>query len=70
MSEYRPQRLLLGAGFIILGELCFASMGVGIRLVSGELSNAMVVFGRNLVGLLLFAPWLTTKDRPRSNGSI
>lgn len=33
-------------------------MGVGIRLVSGELSNAMVVFGRNLVGLLLLSPWL------------
>jgi drug/metabolite transporter (DMT)-like permease len=54
----RPQRLLLGAGFIVLGELCFASMGVGIRLVSGELPNAMVVFGRNLVGILLLAPWL------------
>jgi drug/metabolite transporter (DMT)-like permease len=53
-----PQRLLLGAGFIVLGEFCFASMGVGIRLVSGELPNAMVVFGRNLVGILLLAPWL------------
>jgi drug/metabolite transporter (DMT)-like permease len=58
LSESRPQHLLLGAAFIVLGELCFASMGVGIRLVSDELSNAMVVFGRNLVGLMLLAPWL------------
>jgi drug/metabolite transporter (DMT)-like permease len=47
-----------GAALIIAGELCFASMGVGIRLVSGELPNAMIVFGRNLIGLMLLAPWL------------
>lgn len=58
MFDYRPQHLLLGAAFIVLGEFCFASMGVGIRLVSAELPNAMVVFGRNLVGLMLLAPWL------------
>ena len=58
MSDYRPEHVLLGAAFIVLGELCFATMGVGIRFVSGELSNAMIVFGRNLVGLLLLAPWL------------
>jgi drug/metabolite transporter (DMT)-like permease len=33
-------------------------MGVGIRIVSEELPNAMVVFGRNLIGLLIIAPWL------------
>lgn len=54
----RPDRILLGAAFIIAGELCFATMGVGIRMVSGELPNAMVVFARNLVALLLLAPWL------------
>jgi drug/metabolite transporter (DMT)-like permease len=58
LVESRPQGLLLGAAFIVLGELCFASMGVGIRVVSAELPNAMVVFGRNLIGLLLLAPWL------------
>lgn len=57
-GDLRPQSLLLGAGFIIFGELCFASMGVGVRLVSAELPNAMIVFGRNLVGLMLLAPWL------------
>jgi drug/metabolite transporter (DMT)-like permease len=48
----------LGAGFIVLGEFCFASMGVGIRLASTELPNAMIVFGRNLIGLMLLTPWL------------
>lgn len=33
-------------------------MGVGIRVVSAELPNAMIVFGRNLIGLMLLAPWL------------
>jgi len=51
-------RLFLGAAFIVAGELCFATMGVGIRFVAAELPNAMVVFGRNLVGLLILAPWL------------
>jgi drug/metabolite transporter (DMT)-like permease len=58
MISHQPQRLLLGAAFIVAGELCFATMGVGIRIVSEELSNAMVVFGRNMIGLLILAPWL------------
>lgn len=58
MSGRGPQSLVLGAGFIIAGELCFASMGVGIRLASAELPNAMIVFGRNVIGLMLLAPWL------------
>ncbi len=52
------QLLVRGAVFIVLGELCFASMGVGIRLVSTELDNTMIVFARNLLGLLLLLPWL------------
>lgn len=52
------QRVLLGATFIVLGELCFASMGVGIRYVADELSNEMIVFARNLIGVALLAPWL------------
>jgi len=54
-----PQRaLILGASCVVLGELCFATMGVGIRFVSVELPNEMIVFARNLVGLALVAPWL------------
>ncbi|MGB5832594.1 MAG: DMT family transporter [Thiohalocapsa sp.] len=50
--------LILGAALVVLGELCFATMGVGIRFVSVELPNEMVVFARNLLGLALIAPWL------------
>jgi drug/metabolite transporter (DMT)-like permease len=49
---------MIGALFIVLGELCFATMGVGIRFVSAELSNEMIVCARNLFGLMLLAPWL------------
>jgi drug/metabolite transporter (DMT)-like permease len=48
----------LGAALIVLGELCFATMGVGIRFVSLELANEMVVFARNLLAFVLVAPWL------------
>ena len=54
----RPQSPILGAAYIVLGELCFASMGVGIRLVSAELDNTMIVFARNIIGLALLSPWL------------
>lgn len=58
-NEMPTQRsLIIGASFIVLGELCFATMGVGIRFVSTELPNEMIVFARNLVGLILLAPWL------------
>jgi drug/metabolite transporter (DMT)-like permease len=57
MPEHR-QSLLRGAAFIVLGELCFASMGVGIRVVSAELPNEVIVFARNLLGLGLLLPWL------------
>lgn len=52
------QSLVRGAAFIVVGELCFATMGVGIRLVSAELPNEVIVFGRNLLGLALLMPWL------------
>lgn len=50
--------LILGAVSIVLGEFCFATMGVGVRFVSAELPNEMIVCARNLVGLALLAPWL------------
>ena len=45
-------RLLSGALLIVAAELMFAFMGASIRLVSTDLNNGMVVFARNLVGLL------------------
>ncbi len=55
---YRNQSLVLGAAFIVTGELCFATMGVFIRLVSVELDTEMIVFARNLIALALLLPWL------------
>jgi drug/metabolite transporter (DMT)-like permease len=63
MTSTRP--LLIGALCIILGELCFASMGVGVRMVAGQLPNEVVVFFRNVLGLLFLMPWLL---RPGASG--
>ena len=38
--------------------LLFAAMGVGIKLVSADLSNSMVVFFRNAVSVPVLLPWL------------
>ena len=50
------QNLLLGALFILLSELFFASMGATVKVVSADLPNQMTVFMRNLFGLLLLLP--------------
>jgi drug/metabolite transporter (DMT)-like permease len=52
------QNLLLGALFILLSELLFASMGATVKAVSAGLSNEMTVFMRNLFGLMVLLPWL------------
>ena len=54
----------LAASFIVAGELMFASMGVGVRIVSASLPNEMVVFLRNLLGLFLLAPLLLRRGLP------
>ena len=54
--EYLHQnRLYTGALLIIAAELMFALMGASIRQVSIDLNNGMVVFARNLVGLVLLS---------------
>ena len=57
--------LFSGADLIILGEFLFASMGVGIRFVSAEVPNEVVVFFRNSFSVLLLTPWLLRGARPR-----
>ena len=62
-------RLLAGALLIVAAELMFALMGASIRQVSADLNNGVIVFSRNLIGLLLLAavtgrsgvPYLRTK---------
>ena len=53
-------RLLNGALLIVGAELMFAFMGASIRLVSTALNNGMLVFARNLVGLLLILSLIRT----------
>ena len=67
-------RVFAGAMFIVAAELMFALMGASIRQVSTELNSGMVVFVRNLVGLLLLTSVtahpghrdLWTRQQPRS----
>ncbi len=47
-----------GALFMMVSAALFAAMGAGIKLASRELPNAMVVFFRNAVGLVVLLPWL------------
>lgn len=44
--------------FVILAGFMFACMGACIKLLSGELSNEVIVFFRNLFGLLVLIPVL------------
>lgn len=59
-----PRTVVLGAGFIVLGELMFASMGVGVRMAAQDLPNEVIVFFRNLFGLFLLSPWLLRRGLP------
>ncbi|HEX9802900.1 MAG TPA: DMT family transporter [Gammaproteobacteria bacterium] len=59
-----PQNVLQGALFILLSELMFASMGAAVKAASGlGLSNEMLVFMRNLMGLFVIAPLLLRHGR-------
>gem|GEM_PF-6833556 len=52
------QHLIKGALFILISEFLFASMGAIVKNPSSELSNEMLVFIRNLFGLLMLSSWL------------
>lgn len=51
-----PQHLLKGALLVILAELCMATMGALIKQLGVSLPNEVLVFSRNLLGLLFFLP--------------
>lgn len=55
---YYRQQLIKGALFILVSEFMFASMGASVKSLSHELPNEMLVFIRNLAGLLLLSGWL------------
>lgn len=57
-------RLLAAAACVLGAEALFATMGGAIRIAAGELDNAMIVFGRNLLGALLLLAWLLGRGGP------
>jgi len=48
---------------MISAGLLFAAMGAGVKLVSAELPNSMIVFFRNAVSLPVLLPWLWPQGR-------
>ena len=57
------QSIVLGAVFIVASEFMLASMGAVIKTAAVGLPNEMIVFFRNLFGLLVLAPWLWQAGR-------
>ncbi|MBN0988656.1 DMT family transporter [Amphritea pacifica] len=49
---------LIGAALILISEMFLVLSGMVIRQVSAELPTEMIVFFRNLLGLMLFVPWM------------
>ena len=60
------QNILLGAMLIICSELMFASMGAVVKHAAQTLPNEMLVFMRNLMGMLVMLPMILH----RSVGSL
>jgi hypothetical protein len=57
--------LLRGALFIVASELMFASMGATIKAAAlSGMPNEMLIFLRNLVGMLLICPLLLHRGGP------
>ncbi|MBD3670421.1 MAG: DMT family transporter [Gammaproteobacteria bacterium] len=52
------QNIFLGALFILLSELMFASVGALVKQASNTLPNESLVFMRNFMGLLFIVPVL------------
>ncbi len=56
IAMFYRQNFLLGAGLILLSELCFATMGALVKHLTGTLPVVEVAFMRGLFGLLLLLP--------------
>lgn len=52
------QNLIAGAAFILASEFLLVSMGAVIKVLAQDLPNEMVVFFRNLFGLVVIIPFL------------
>jgi drug/metabolite transporter (DMT)-like permease len=52
-----------GAALMVACAFLFAVMGVAVKLAAQQLPNAMVVFVRSALGLLMLLPWLLRLGR-------
>jgi drug/metabolite transporter (DMT)-like permease len=60
----RRDNLKQGAVYMVLAALSFACMGAMVKVASKTLGNEMVVFFRNVTGLLALAPLLWRQGIP------
>lgn len=61
LRQFGVGDVLAGGLYIATAELLFAAMGSAIRMASVELDNAMIVFGRNLVGAAILLAWFLAR---------
>jgi drug/metabolite transporter (DMT)-like permease len=59
----RPQNVRRGAVLMLVSAAVFSCASVAIKTASEHSTNATVVFFRNLVGVLLLAPWALRAGR-------
>lgn len=65
MKQFFPDSPLhRGAACVLAGELLLALMGALIKYLSPDLGNAMLVFGRNALGLLIILPVMLLREGP------
>lgn len=67
--RYR-QNFVLGAILIVVSELMFATMGATVKHLSSQLSNEMIVFMRNVFGLLVLLPLLWHRGLPNLKTAV
>ena len=58
-----PQHLIKGALLVVIAELCMATMGALIKQLGESQPNELLVFARNLAGLLVLLPFLIGNKR-------
>ena len=58
MTAVRHARPLAGALYVCAAALMFAGMGATIKLAAAQTNNEMIVFFRNLFGIVAMSPWL------------
>ncbi len=58
LSENWRSPIVVGASLILISEVFLVLSGMAIKHVSEDLPTQMIVFFRNLLGLMLLLPWL------------